>query len=64
VPRNENECDKQEQAEGGSLPCSAGATIMAAQDKTFTWGQIGLGSFDGIGDFDDVVARGVRVEKQ
>lgn len=37
--------------------------IMTAQDKTFTWGQIGLGSFDDTGDFDDVVVRGVRVAK-
>lgn len=37
--------------------------IMIAVDKTFAWGQIGLGSFDDIGDFDDVVVRGVRVEK-
>lgn len=37
--------------------------IMTAQDKTFTWGQIGLGSFDDTGDFDDVVVRGVRAEK-
>jgi hypothetical protein len=37
--------------------------IMTAQDKTFAWGQIGLGSFDDTGDFDNVVVRGVRVEK-
>ena len=36
---------------------------MTAQDKTFTWGQIGLGSFVDIGDFDDVVVRGVRVKR-
>lgn len=37
--------------------------IMTAVDKTFSWGQIGLGSFDDIGDWDDVVVRGVRVSK-
>ena len=37
--------------------------IMTAVDKTFAWGQIGLGSFDDVGDFDDVVVRGVRVAK-
>lgn len=31
---------------------------MTAKDKTFTWGQIGLGTFDDHGNFDDVVLRG------
>ena len=35
--------------------------IMTASDKTFAWGQIGLGSFDDTGDWDDVALRGVRV---
>lgn len=34
-----------------------------AHDKTFTWGQIGLGSFDDLGLWDDVVIRGVEVKK-
>ncbi len=36
--------------------------VMTAVDKTFTWGRIGLGSFDDIGDFDDVKLYGVAVE--
>jgi hypothetical protein len=35
--------------------------IMTATDKNFTWGQVGLGSFDDTGDFDDVVLRGEKV---
>jgi hypothetical protein len=31
---------------------------MTANDKTFTWGQIGIGTFDDHGNFDDVVLRG------
>jgi hypothetical protein len=27
---------------------------MQATDKTFVWGQIGVGSFDDTGNFDDV----------
>jgi hypothetical protein len=37
---------------------------MTARDKTFTWGQVGLGTFDDHGNFDDVELRGVRVEKK
>ncbi len=37
--------------------------LMTANDKTFTWGQVGLGTFDDHGNFDDVVLRGVKVEK-
>jgi len=37
--------------------------IMVAHDKTFTWGQIGVGSFDDTADWDDVVLRGVKVKK-
>ena len=36
---------------------------MSATDKTFTWGQLGVGSFDDTGNFDDVIVHGVRVEK-
>jgi hypothetical protein len=31
---------------------------MTAKDKTFTWGQIGIGTFDDHGNFDDIVLRG------
>lgn len=34
--------------------------IMTAQDKTFLWGQVGLGSFDDTGDWDDVKLFGLR----
>jgi hypothetical protein len=37
--------------------------VMVAKDKTFTWGRIGLGSFDDTGDWDDVKLRGVKVKK-
>ncbi len=32
--------------------------VMTAKDKTFTWGRIGLGTFDDTADFDDVELRG------
>ncbi|MCA9259804.1 MAG: PmoA family protein, partial [Planctomycetales bacterium] len=35
---------------------------MVAHDKRFAWGQVGLGTFDDSGEFDDVVLRGVAVE--
>src|SRR5262245_36477891 len=38
--------------------------IMAATDKTFVWGRVGLGSFDDSGNWDDVRVYGVRVEKK
>jgi hypothetical protein len=34
--------------------------VMTAQDKTFTWGRIGLGSFDDTTDWDDVKLLGKR----
>lgn len=34
--------------------------VMQAVDKTFTWGQVGIGSFDDIGDWDDVKLYGLR----
>ncbi|MEX2307872.1 MAG: hypothetical protein WD738_09790 [Pirellulales bacterium] len=34
--------------------------LMTARDKTFTWGQVGIGTFDDHGNFDDVVLRGER----
>lgn len=36
---------------------------MTATDKTFTWGQVGVGTFDDIGNFDDVAVYGRKVEK-
>lgn len=33
--------------------------IMTATDKTFTWGNVGVGSFDDTADFDNVELRGV-----
>ena len=39
------------------------APIMAATDKTFAWGQVGVGSFDDTGNWDDVTLRGRKVEK-
>ena len=37
--------------------------LMTARDKTFTWGQVGLGTFDDHGNFDDFELRGAKVEK-
>lgn len=38
--------------------------IMTATDKTFVWGQVGLGSFDDHGNWDDFKLYGVKVEKR
>lgn len=38
--------------------------IMTATDKTFTWGQVGLGSFDDHGNWDDFKLFGVKVERK
>jgi hypothetical protein len=32
--------------------------LMTARDNTFTWGQVGIGTFDDHGNFDDIVVRG------
>lgn len=37
--------------------------VKVAHDKTFEWGQIGLGSFDDLGQWDNVEIRGVEIEK-
>lgn len=37
--------------------------VMTAKDKTFAWGQVGIGTFDDTSDWDDIVLRGVKVEK-
>jgi hypothetical protein len=36
--------------------------IMRAKDTTFTWGRVGVGSFDDKGNYDDILIRGVKVE--
>jgi hypothetical protein len=36
--------------------------FMAAHDKTFTWGQVGVGTFDDHGNFDDIELRGERMK--
>ena len=36
--------------------------VMTAEDKTFTWGQVGIGSFDDRGRFDRVLVYGDQVE--
>jgi hypothetical protein len=38
--------------------------VMVATDKTFTWGRVGVGSFDDTGNFDDVRLWGVKVERR
>lgn len=38
--------------------------IMTANDKTFTWGRVGVGSFDDSGNWTDIKLRGVKVEKK
>jgi hypothetical protein len=38
--------------------------VMTAKDKTFAWGQIGVGTFDDTSDWDDIVVRGTAVEKK
>lgn len=37
--------------------------VMTAIDKTFTWGQVGIGSFDDTGNFDDLLVYGAKVER-
>jgi hypothetical protein len=36
---------------------------MSATDKSFEWGQVGIGSFDDVGNYDDVVLKGIEVKK-
>jgi hypothetical protein len=40
------------------------APVMTAVDKTFVWGEVGVGSFDDTGRFDNIVVRGQRVDPQ
>ena len=37
--------------------------VMTATDKTFAWGQVGIGTFDDTGNFDDVIVYGKKVER-
>jgi hypothetical protein len=37
--------------------------VMRAVDKTFPWGQIGVGSFDDTGNFDDVALYGRKIPR-
>ena len=37
--------------------------VMTANDKTFKWGQIGVGTFDDTADYDNLELRGVKVPK-
>jgi hypothetical protein len=37
--------------------------LMTARDKTFAWGQVGIGTFDDHGNFDDVELRGKKVKQ-
>jgi len=37
--------------------------VMTAVDKNFTWGKVGLGSFDDTGNFDNVLVYGEKVDK-
>jgi hypothetical protein len=36
--------------------------VMTANDKTFTWGRVGIGTFDDNGNFDDFKLRGTKIE--
>lgn len=38
------------------------APVLMAEDKTFTWGRIGLGTFDDHGNFDEIKLYGNRIE--
>lgn len=37
-----------------------GRLVLRAQDRTFLWGRVGVGSFDDTGDFDDIRLYGRR----
>jgi len=38
--------------------------VMEAIDDTFAWGQIGIGAFDDLGNFDNIVLRGEAAKAQ
>jgi hypothetical protein len=37
--------------------------VMTATDKTFAWGQVGIGTFDDTANFDDVAVYGKKTER-
>ena len=37
--------------------------VMTASNKTFSWGRVGIGSFDDTGDWDNIQLRGIKVER-
>jgi hypothetical protein len=37
--------------------------VMTAVDQTFTWGEVGIGSFDDTGNFDNVRLRGIEAAR-
>jgi hypothetical protein len=37
--------------------------VMTATDKTFVWGQVGIGTFDDTGNFDDVAVFGKKIDR-
>lgn len=37
--------------------------VMTAVDKTFSWGQVGVGSFDDTGNFDNLFLFGTKVDR-
>ncbi len=39
------------------------APVMTANDKTFSWGRVGVGSFDDTSDWDHIKLRGAKIEK-
>ena len=49
--------------DGSILVYFDGKQVMTAQDRTFTWGQVGLGSFDDSGNWADVRLHGEKVTK-
>ena len=44
------------------FPCLPLVPVMTATDRTFGWGQIGLGSFDDTGFWDDIRLYGEVME--
>jgi len=40
------------------------APVMTATDKTFTWGRVGVGSFDDTANWTDIQLHGVKAEKK
>jgi hypothetical protein len=38
--------------------------VMTAKDKTFTWGRVGVGSFDDTANWSDVRVHGTKAENK